>query len=53
MRRTAKVSTEAGAVARGLLARTAPMHAQETRKLNILFIMGGDSMSQGPQATRR
>jgi hypothetical protein len=53
MRRTAKIFTEAAAVAGSLLASTATMHAQETRKPNILFIMGDDSMSQGPQTAQR
>lgn len=52
MRRTAKIFTAVAAAAGSLLASTA-MHAQETRKPNILFIMGDDSMSQGPQTAQR
>lgn len=53
MRRTAKIFTAAAAVAGSLLASTATKHAQETRKPNILFIMGDDSMSRGPQRAQR
>ena len=42
MRRTAKIFTAVAAAAGSLLASTTTMHAQETRKPNILFIMGDD-----------
>ncbi len=42
MRRTTKFFTAAMAVAGSLLASTAAIHAQETGKPNIMFIMGDD-----------